>query len=125
MTRGKSMIQLYDSSPVNVTFESYQTSLDENSARPTYMPFQVSCKNGHKTKQSMWMSICSEYIENSYEAGFARSVEQVQRYMLREFGLSYGLTSLVLHDLARIGRICVSHHRIVPNRRAVNGMMRL
>jgi hypothetical protein len=68
-----------------------------------------------ETKWSRWMKACVEYVEIRASAKRPPSLDEVQRYMLDEFGLSYPSTSLLLHDLAKVGRICLSNNRIAPN----------
>lgn len=53
------------------------------------------------------MIACHEYVELC--GGLTRGIalDEVRRYMLREFGLSFYTTSSILRDLTRIGRVII------------------
>jgi len=48
------------------------------------------------------------------------SLDQVRRYMLKEFGLSFCTSSMILRDLARIRQVKVVDGRVVLQRDEAN-----
>jgi hypothetical protein len=51
------------------------------------------------------MSRCLEYVLRRTRDGNEPVVSEIQRYMLREYGITREQTSLILRDLADIGMI--------------------
>jgi len=78
-------------------------------------PIQVvSSGKEQGTKWYQWMNLCDEYVRLCRESGYLPSLEEVQKHMLSELGLRYHTTSLILRDLARVGRIQVIKNRVTP-----------
>jgi len=63
------------------------------------------------------MNACEDYLEMDQGGSSGISLGNIQRYMLREFGLSFERTSNILLDLGRIGRVSMKHGKVILQRR--------
>ena len=74
---------------------------------------------GHRivTPWKHWMNACEDYLEMDQDRPSGISLGDIQRYMLREFGLSFEKTSNLLLDLNKIGRVSMRDGKVILQRR--------